>query len=110
MAAVDGTEEQEDVAEINVVQAGGQCHSQRGGQLGGRGGIQRGGQRGSQRGGQRGGQGVGQSGCQLLFCKGEYPLHAAVMAAGICWAHWRFGEQAFACKGTTKRPCNWQRN
>ncbi len=68
VGAVDGTEDQEDGAAINAVQAGGQCGSQRGSQLGGQRGIQRGG-----RGGRIERWPQGWLAGQRLFCTGEDP-------------------------------------
>jgi hypothetical protein len=28
------------------------------------------------------------------------------LASGLCWAHWRFGEEAYTCKA----PCSWAEN
>jgi hypothetical protein len=97
VAAVESREDEE----VNAVQGGRQ-----------RGNARRGGQRGSQRGSQHGGQqgrgGQGsQSGSQQQGAGGKAltPSEAEAAAAGICWNHWRFAENASHCKGTAASPC-----
>jgi hypothetical protein len=100
------SQEDEDKDEVNAVHGG----RQRGnGRRGGPRGSQRGGQRGGQQG--RGGQGS-QSGSQQQGSSGKAltPSEAAAAAAGICWNHWRFAENASHCKGTAASPCGWQGN
>ncbi len=106
VAVVESQEDEDEAAEVNAVQGGRQRgNSRRGGQRG----SQRGGQRGSQQG--HGGQGS-QSGSQQQGAgsKALTPSEAAVAAAGICWNHWRFAENASHCKGTAVSPYGWQGN
>ncbi len=35
---------------------------------------------------------------------------AAAAADGICYYHWKFGDEAHSCKGSAARPYNWQGN
>jgi hypothetical protein len=35
---------------------------------------------------------------------------AAAAAEGICYYHWKFGDEAHSRKGSAARPCNWQGN
>jgi hypothetical protein len=100
VAVVESQEDEDEAAEVNVVQGGRQ-------RVNGR----RGGQRGSQRGSQRGGQGS-QSGSQQQGSGGKALTlsEEAATAAGICWNHWRFAENASYCKGTVASPCGWQGN
>jgi hypothetical protein len=107
---VESQEDEDEAAEVNAVQGGRQHgNGRRGGQRGGQRGSQRGGQRGGQQG--RGGQ-SGQSGSQQQGSGGKAltPSEAAAPAAGICWNHWRFAENASHCKGTAASPCGWQGN
>jgi hypothetical protein len=38
------------------------------------------------------------------------PGDAAAAADGICYYHWKFGDEVHSCKGNSARPCNWQGN
>jgi hypothetical protein len=110
VVVVESQEDEEEAAEVNAVQGGRQRgNGRRGGQRGGQRGSQRGGQRGGQQG--RGGQ-SGQSGSQQQGSgsRTATPSEAAAAAAGICWNHWRFAENASHCKGTAASPCGWQGN
>ena len=72
--------------------------SQRGGRAGGAGSSSssnRGGQQRSNRGGNGGGRN-----------SEPEAVKQARQAAGICYAHWRFGQKAYRCE----QPCNWQGN
>jgi hypothetical protein len=53
-----------------------------------------------------------QSGSQQQGSGGKAltPSEAAAAAAGICWNHWWFAENASHCKGTAASPCGWQGN
>jgi hypothetical protein len=106
VAVVESQEDKDKAAEVNAVPGGRQ-----------RGKGRRSGQRGSQCGGQHGGQqGCGgqgsQSGSQQQGTRGKAltPSEVAAAAAGICWNHWRFAENASYCKGTAASPCGWQGN
>ncbi len=105
VAVVESQEDEDEAAEVNAVQGGRQKGN---GRRSGQRGSQRGGQRGGQQG--RGGQGS-QSGSQQQGSGGKAltPSEAAA-AAGICWNHWRFAENASHCKGTAASPCGWQGN
>jgi hypothetical protein len=35
---------------------------------------------------------------------------AAAAADGICYYHWKFGDEAHFCKDSAVKPCNWQGN
>ncbi len=35
---------------------------------------------------------------------------AAAAAVGICYYQWKFGDEAYSCKGSAVRLCNWQGN
>jgi hypothetical protein len=111
VTVVESHEEEDEAADIKPVQGGRQRgNGRRGGQRGGQSGSQRGGQRGGQQG--RGGQG-GQSGSQQQGGSGGKaltPSEAAATAAGICWNHWGFEENASHCKGSAASPCGWQGN
>jgi hypothetical protein len=97
VVVVDTAEEQDDSAAINAVQASSQRGSQHGGQRASQGRGQRGTHRGSQ---QNGG----------AEARETTPCNVAAITPRMCWAHWQFGDQAYACKGTADRPCSWQGN
>jgi hypothetical protein len=104
VAVVESQEDEDEAAEINMVQGGRQRSK---GRCGGQQGGQRGGQCDGQQG--RGGQG-GQSGSQQQGGDGGKaltPSEAAAAAAGICWNHWRFAENASHCKGSAASPRGW---
>jgi hypothetical protein len=88
VAVVESQEDEDEAAEVNAVQGSRQ--------------------RGN---GKRGGQ-SGQSGSQQQGSGGRAvtPSEAAAAAAGICWNHWRFAENASHCKGMAASPCGWQGN
>jgi hypothetical protein len=33
---------------------------------------------------------------------------ATAAAVGICYYHWKFGDEVDYCKSISVRPCNWQ--
>jgi hypothetical protein len=86
VAVVESQEDEDKAASINVVQGGRQHGADR---------------RGRHLGGRRDG------------AKAEHrasPGDAAAAADGICYYHWKFGDNAHFCKGSASKPCNWQGN
>jgi uncharacterized membrane protein YgcG len=77
--------------------------SQRGGRMGGAAGGGGGSNRGGQRRGGRGGNGSGNGGGRAAEPEA---IKQARQAAGICYAHWRYGQNAYRCE----QPCAWQGN
>jgi hypothetical protein len=58
---------------------------------------------GGQIGGQRGNKRHGIDTEQVMSSS-----DAAAAAVRIGYYEWKFGDEAYSCKGSTVRPCNWQ--
>jgi hypothetical protein len=93
-ASIAAAVESEEVSQIAAVSSSGRNRNNRG----------RGGGRAANRGGGRGG-GVN-SGGGTSTAKTPTPSTLARESSGLCFFHWRFGEQANRCD----QPCSWQGN